>query len=212
MAKRKQKATAKAKSEQKAKSEKLPPFDIEEQWLMPQFTYEGSNRSRRLSTRPIAFDLELLGKVAARLLVGEEYVQAAHRAHMLLLACKALNNHVTNENDALKKHVAELNESDLPQVVPFERAIRFITNQDRTDRALPFFRKLFEIIYWYPDAADQSAHMEEMKERGFTKAYVLYLGHRFESDHKAGLLPIRKSPIKKSLLENSEAQNGTKDL
>lgn len=174
--------------------EKQPPFDVAKQWLMPWFTLEDAGGKYHLASRPKVFDLELLGNVAARLLTGTEYIQAAHRAHMLLLACEALNYHVKTEDEALTEHVARLNESPLPQVVTFNRSIQVITGQSRTDRALPLFRKLLETIFGYVNATAQSEHIAEMKQRGFTKAYVLHLRYCFKIRKMTGELGIRKSP------------------
>jgi hypothetical protein len=196
----KSKAVREPRRKKKA-DEKQPPFDIAKQWLMPWFTLEDSGGKYHMASRPKVFDLELLGNVAARLLTGTDYIQAAHRAYMLLLACEALNYHVSTKQEALTKHVAQLNESDLPQIVPFERAVRFVTGQQRTDRAIPYFRKLFEALCKYSSVTEQNQHFEEMKERGFTKAYVLHLKDTFEFlRNYTGELRIRKPP-KKSLTE-----------
>lgn len=195
----------------KQAEEKKPPIDYWKQWLRPIFTFEDPNGQYHVSTAPVAFDLELLGTVAARLLTGTDYIQAAHRAHLLLLACKAFNYHVTSESESLAKHVTRLNESDLPQIVPFDRAARVVTGQRRTDRGLPLFRKLFEALYTYPSVSDQNDHMEEMKERGFTKAYVLHLKRTFESLRNTGQLGIRQPP-KKDLPEETDAKSDTNTL
>lgn len=199
---------AKAKSGGKSKAirdprrkkqadEKQPPLDIAKQWLMPWFTLEDAGGKYHMASSPKVFDLNLIGNIAARLLTGTDYIQAAHRAHMLLLACEALNYHVKTEDEALTKHITRLNESNLPQVVPFNRATTTITGQTRSDRALPLFRKLLETIFGYADAMAQSEHIEEMKRRGFTKAYVLHLRDSFQIRMLTGELGIRKSPEKK---------------
>lgn len=177
--------------------EKKPPFDLAKRWLSPWFTLEYQNRQCHMASRPKAFDLELLGNIAARLLTGADYIQAAHRAHMLLLACEALNYHVTNEDEALTKHIARRNESDLPEVVSFNKAITVITGQKRTDRATEPFRKLLKTIWNYRDATAQEEQMEEMKQRGFTKDYVLHLCDCFQIRLLTGELGIRKSPKNK---------------
>lgn len=178
--------------------EKKPPFDLAKQLETPWFTLEGANgQNIFVRSQPKAFALELLGNIAARLLTGDDYIQAAQRACMLLLACEAFNSHVTNADKARTEHTARRNESDLPEEVEFNLAIRTITDQRRTDRAFPLFRKLLEQLFRYRDAAAQSEHIGEMKQRGFTKDYVLHLRDCFQFRMLTGQLGIRKPPEKK---------------
>lgn len=207
----KSKAVREPRRKQQA-DEKKPPFDLAKQWETPWFTLEGANgRNSYVRSQPKAFDLELLGNIAARLLTGDDYIQAAHRAHTLLLACEALNYHVKTADKARTEHTARRNESDLPEVVSFKKAIQVITGQERTNRATEPFRKLMETIRNYPNATAKKEHMEEMQQRGFTKDYVLHLRDCFQFRLRTGQLGIRKPP-KKRLDPEISAKSDTKAL
>jgi hypothetical protein len=108
------------------------------------------------------YPLELLANVAAHLLNGKDYIEAASRAHGLLDACSSLLAHVEgNKTRALEMAMS------LPKYRTVERdkALRAITGTDNISDATERYRAFFRKTRQQEIADDDEAKAAFAKER-----------------------------------------------
>lgn len=169
------------------------------------FTFDGHS----VVGEPQEFPLEMLGPVAARLLIGDDYGEAARRAQMLLIACDAANRCAKGWRkdllDEAKSQEAEL-ASGLPAIVDLDRAAREITGTKTTTDAFPLLRKWLE-----KHKVKVDPFIEDARANGLPRSFVIDHRKRFAMYREIGLPDvIRKAPKGKILAADPKPQNATK--
>ncbi len=151
------------------------------------------------------FPLELHAKIAALLLEGDNFEEASERAILLLNICadrlKQSKRWVAMRR-TMEKEFARLGLDE--DSVPFNRALKIITGQDRFGRAEPDFLSFLQAINPGSTKQQLTAEWNQFKRNGFKREQIVDFVTRFKEMRARGKLDKRKPNRKNSVASKKE--------
>lgn len=146
------------------------------------------------------FPLELHAKIAALLLEGDNFEDASERAILLLNVCSRRLEQGKQwgaTRRTMEKEFVRLRLDEDP--VPFKRALKIITGQQRFDRAETDFLSFLQAIHPEWSKQELSGEWDRFNRNGFIREQVVDFVARFEKAHAQGRLDKRKPNRKNSV-------------